>query len=1384
MSQALVNHQLPDDGLRDKMDSSVRRHPSGPLIMDSPLGVRHGEIRGVENPRGPAGGENRRMQGRTVDDGVATRPSSGSGGVHLMKERRASGPPRELPRREYPTSPPMRDGYPPRDMPRRDSRGDEFPPGNLPPRESQLRSSRESPSHDMPPKDLPRTDMSLRDSRDGGFVGRDAPPQDPWEGDVPPRDIPRRDLRDGGFPPRDLPQRDSIGGGLPSPGMSRRDSRDGGLPPRDVLQRDSRDGGLPPRDMPLRDSRDGGLPPRNLPPRDSREGGLPPGDTPQRDSRAGGFPPRDIPRRDSIDGGLPPRDVPLRNSRDSGLPPRDIPQRDSWDGDLPSRDMPLMDSMQGGLPPRNLPPRDSREGALHPRDTPQRDSRDGGLPPRDITRRDSVDGGLSSRDTTLRDSRDGDVSPRNMPLRDSREGGLPTRNLPPRDSREGELPPRDFPRRDSMDGGLPPRDMPRRDSMDGGLPRGMPLRDSRDSGLPAREMPLRDSREGGLPPQDISRRDSRDGGFPPRDMPRRDPRDGGLPPRDKPLRDSREDDLPQGDRPPRDSRDRVFAARDVRRATTEGQHPPRDMLPRDAADVRGSREGLHSQEIIPHDLARRGSREGYPPRDLPLTLPPRDIPLAQDFGNDGFPRDIPAQSSRDSGVPPRDLPPRDAPVRESLEARGAPSPPRYLPSADGNFQNESLRNIPSSLFAGRPAVAHDNLAPPFASSPSLSDSLALSQKRYAQPPCELPPRELPPRELPPRELPAPDSYAETNRTPTRQFQPRHVEGPTPFDEADDQAGDLPDFAPLDLAVSDENHENAQRTSWSPRCEYPEQQQQRQHQYHQHQLHGIPPPPNNIADILPAPQPSQSAQPRTRPMPPIIGSQVFPDTSANSELPKLPRNLSPPDSSGTMRAPQKHSAPSGEDSENEESSSEHSMEEQIAVGEDDATEAAHAAQSNSQHEAYSEYEARSPVASRQLLVDSDCFDYCDPVVGTALTEDEIAEEEISSPLRANQTDERREARWSAMGFVQHKLRKTFFREDSRVIPMCTMMDNSRMSGKLKQMDDDPFSSPPRPNPVMPQEYTWDAFVDKKLRHLDHSQAKTNGRRSLSSLHEAIDLIPCPDWSTMPRSVKKAFLMQPLPGKDVCVQDGRNLAMHAQLIRRKGSGFKSKFFPTYTLLVGYAGQQQVLLSAQKATGRRAKTPYYILSTDPNCFVKDSESYVGKLRSNWLSTEYTCFGTGKNPKKETVAEQNREELIAVKFTKPGNAPRRMEVVLPMVHSNGSREMCRPESEKDGLMAQTGNGDNPSFIRYVSKLPTWDAKRQTFTINFHGRVRHASSKNFQLIDADGSNESRPIVQFGRWDSNKFNLDATHPFSILQAFSAALTTFDARTLESFKMTY
>lgn len=64
-----------------------------------------------------------------------------------------------------------------------------------------------------------------------------------------------------------------------------------------------------------------------------------------------------------------------------------------------------------------------------------------------------------------------------------------------------------------------------------------------------------------------------------------------------------------------------------------------------------------------------------------------------------------------------------------------------------------------------------------------------------------------------------------------------------------------------------------------------------------------------------------------------------------------------------------------------------------------------------------------------------------------------------------------------------------------------------------------------------------------------------------------------------------------------------------------------------------------------------------------------------------------------------------------------------------------------------------------------------QAFVLNFNGRVDKASVKNFQLID--DKDENKVYLQFGRVGDQLFNLDFQWPFSPVQAFAIALTSFD-----------
>ena len=70
------------------------------------------------------------------------------------------------------------------------------------------------------------------------------------------------------------------------------------------------------------------------------------------------------------------------------------------------------------------------------------------------------------------------------------------------------------------------------------------------------------------------------------------------------------------------------------------------------------------------------------------------------------------------------------------------------------------------------------------------------------------------------------------------------------------------------------------------------------------------------------------------------------------------------------------------------------------------------------------------------------------------------------------------------------------------------------------------------------------------------------------------------------------------------------------------------------------------------------------------KGTQGYLGKLRSNFLGTEFYIYDTGKNPNKAKNFEEVRKQLGFVEYETNvlgSKGPRRMKVVLPRVSKDG---------------------------------------------------------------------------------------------------------------------
>ena len=68
-------------------------------------------------------------------------------------------------------------------------------------------------------------------------------------------------------------------------------------------------------------------------------------------------------------------------------------------------------------------------------------------------------------------------------------------------------------------------------------------------------------------------------------------------------------------------------------------------------------------------------------------------------------------------------------------------------------------------------------------------------------------------------------------------------------------------------------------------------------------------------------------------------------------------------------------------------------------------------------------------------------------------------------------------------------------------------------------------------------------------------------------------------------------------------------------------------------------------------------------------------------------------------------------------------------------------------------------------------------YTLNFYGRVKKASAKNFQIIIPGDTDNI--LLQHGKVSKNEFNLDFREPFSPLFAFAVSLAAIGKKRVVS-----
>lgn len=256
----------------------------------------------------------------------------------------------------------------------------------------------------------------------------------------------------------------------------------------------------------------------------------------------------------------------------------------------------------------------------------------------------------------------------------------------------------------------------------------------------------------------------------------------------------------------------------------------------------------------------------------------------------------------------------------------------------------------------------------------------------------------------------------------------------------------------------------------------------------------------------------------------------------------------------------------------------------------------------------------------------------------------------------------------------------------------------------------------------------------------------------------------------------------------------------------------FFSTHCCFQMFLDVTDVFLLAARKR-KKSKTSSYVISLDLDDLKRDTDNCMAKVKANFVGTEYTLWGrqaggagggessgrdsphggsangsaNGKdNSGNHHKKGYNREDLV-INFkqtalsTKGG--PRSMYVVVPEPNAGLQSQEGVGSESLSHMLEMARKRELPPYLEkkvaiMSTKSPEYDERTKAYTLDFQGRVKEASVKNFQLVSWDHNTDktgAELLLQFGKQGDDVYALDFTYPFNIELAFSVALASIDTK---------
>jgi len=169
------------------------------------------------------------------------------------------------------------------------------------------------------------------------------------------------------------------------------------------------------------------------------------------------------------------------------------------------------------------------------------------------------------------------------------------------------------------------------------------------------------------------------------------------------------------------------------------------------------------------------------------------------------------------------------------------------------------------------------------------------------------------------------------------------------------------------------------------------------------------------------------------------------------------------------------------------------------------------------------------------------------------------------------------------------------------------------------------------------------------------------------------------------------------------------------------------------------------------------------------------VAKLECNFLGTQFVLHNAvaGHQGKARDLAvilyEMNRGAS--------SKGPRKMRIGVPDIEPDKTefKTFAHGAGGSSSLLMALQAINVADMIPLLNKPPKFNPAKNSFSLDFGGRVTRASVKNYvcqltALHDPDQDTATN-VTQSGRVGQDKFTMDVQHPMSILQGFAVCLSS-------------